>query len=119
MFRDHLGFIWIGTEFGLTRYDGREFTTYYHKVEDPNSLGENAIKDFTEDNDGALWLAIGASGVSKMEPFTKRFVNFKPNKEGTSVLSDRVRCIKTDQMNRVWIGLEDGVSVYDNNRKRF
>lgn len=119
VFRDHLGFIWIGTEFGLTRYDGREFTTYYHKVEDPNSLGENAIKDFTEDNDGALWLAIGASGVSKMEPFTKRFVNFKPNKEGTSVLSDRVRCIKTDQMNRVWIGLEDGVSVYDNNRKRF
>ena len=80
VYRDRLGFIWVGSEFGLTRYDGREFSTYYHKVNDSTSLGENSIKDITEDNDGAIWLAIGASGVSKMEMVTKKFVNYKPNK---------------------------------------
>lgn len=119
IYRDRLGFVWIGTEFGLTRYDGREFSTYYHRVGDTTSMGENSIKDITEDNDGALWLAIGASGVSRMEPMTKKFINFKPNKEGTSILSDRVKCIITDHHNRVWVGLEDGVSVYENHRKQF
>lgn len=119
VYRDRLGFIWVGSEFGLTRYDGREFSTYYHKVNDSTSLGENSIKDITEDNDGAIWLAIGASGVSRMEPTTKKFTNFKPNKQGTSVLSDNVKCIATDHLNNVWIGLDDGLSVYDNYRKKF
>lgn len=96
-----------------------EFSTYYHKVNDSTSLGENSIKDITEDNDGAIWLAIGASGVSRMEPTTKKFTNFKPNKQGTSVLSDNVKCIATDHLNNVWIGLDDGLSVYDNYRKKF
>lgn len=119
VYRDRLGFIWIGTEFGLTRYDGREFSTYYHQVNDSTSLGENSIKDITEDNDGSLWLAIGASGVSKMEMLTKKFINFKPNKQGTSVLSDNATCILADPANRVWVGLSDGISVYDNKLKRF
>ncbi|MGB4771012.1 MAG: two-component regulator propeller domain-containing protein [Chitinophagaceae bacterium] len=119
VYRDRLGFIWIGTEFGLTRYDGREFSTYYHKVNDSTSLGENSIKDITEDNDGAIWLAIGASGVSRMEMLTKKFVNYRPNKEGTSVLSDNATSILADGANRVWVGLSDGVSVYENAKRRF
>lgn len=119
VYRDRLGFIWIGTEFGLTQYDGREFSTYYHKVNDSTSLGENSIKDMTEDNDGALWLAIGASGVTRMEPSTKKFTNFKPNAEGTSILSDNVKCIVADHLNRIWIGLDDGISVYDNYLRKF
>ena len=58
VFRDNQGFVWIGTEFGLTRYDGRVFTTYYHKVGDSTSIAENTIKDITQDNSGALWIAI-------------------------------------------------------------
>ena len=119
VYRDRLGFIWVGSEFGLTRYDGREFSTYYHKVNDSTSLGENSIKDITEDNDGDIWLAIGASGVSKMEMVTKKFINYKPNKEGTSVLSDNATSILTDGANRVWVGLSDGISVYDNSKRRF
>jgi ligand-binding sensor domain-containing protein len=36
--QDRNGFMWIGTQEGLNRYDGHSFETYYHIEDDPNSL---------------------------------------------------------------------------------
>jgi ligand-binding sensor domain-containing protein len=54
VFQDKDGFLWIGTRYGLTRYDGKEFKTYFHHVDDPNSIGENFILDISQDKSGFL-----------------------------------------------------------------
>lgn len=119
VYRDRQGFIWVGTEFGLTRYNGSEFTTYYHRVGDTSSIAENSVRDITQDQNGTLWFAINTAGVSKLEPMSKKFRNYRPGKNGNSILSDSVVCILADRSNRVWIGLQKGISVYDNSSNRF
>lgn len=50
--QDRLGFIWIGTESGLFRYDGSGFTAYGRE----EGLPRLWVKALHEDNEGRLWV---------------------------------------------------------------
>lgn len=54
--QDHLGFIWLGTKDGLTRYDGYRFRVFKHDAADPMSIGNNFIRVLYEDADGLIWI---------------------------------------------------------------
>jgi len=41
--QDNKGFMWFGTQDGLNRYDGYQFTIYRHNPTDSNSLSHNEI----------------------------------------------------------------------------
>jgi hypothetical protein len=41
--QDRQGFMWFGTEGGLNKYDGYQFSVYKHDPDDPQSLSDNAI----------------------------------------------------------------------------
>lgn len=53
---DRHGFIWIGTENGLNRFDGYSFHQFTHQDGDSLSLESNYIRSLTVDNDGTLWI---------------------------------------------------------------
>ncbi len=55
--QDSQGFVWIGTEDGLNRFDGYSFRIYRHDPQDPNSLSSSSIRDLHADDDGLLWIA--------------------------------------------------------------
>ncbi len=57
---DRMGFLWIGTDDGLNRYDGYHFEVLRNKPGDLDSLSHNRIRGLCEDSDGILW--IGAHG---------------------------------------------------------
>ncbi len=59
IYRDVQGLVWIGTPYGLNRYDGYRVRTYYAKNSDSTSLLKNFIDDIQEDADGRLWLLHG------------------------------------------------------------
>ncbi|MDC3260237.1 hypothetical protein OAU66_01645, partial [bacterium] len=50
--QDKQGFIWIGTQDGLNKYDGYSFTTYYHDPEDSSSICDNFIRALEVDSVG-------------------------------------------------------------------
>ncbi len=54
--------MWIGTEGGLNKYDGYNFTVYQHDPYNPNSLSNNHVTDLYEDSDGMLWIATHGGG---------------------------------------------------------
>ena len=54
--QDSLGFVWIGTEDGLNRFDGYSFEIYRHDPQDPNSLSSSNILDLYADDNGLLWI---------------------------------------------------------------
>ena len=51
---DESGFIWIGTENGLNRYDGYNFYKFFHDNNDSLSLMSNYIRSLYSDEDGTL-----------------------------------------------------------------
>ncbi|HET9571045.1 MAG TPA: two-component regulator propeller domain-containing protein [Bacteroidales bacterium] len=57
--KDSYGFLWLGTEFGLNRYDGYNFKTYISKPNTPNSIPANNIVGIQEDGLKNLWIDYG------------------------------------------------------------
>ena len=49
MIQDSYGFIWIGTENGLNKFDGWTFTQYLHDAKDHNSINNIINKDLKKD----------------------------------------------------------------------
>ncbi len=58
--QDHLGYIWIGTNNGLSRFDGYEFVNFSPVPNDTNFLQLPLISSLYEDSNGDIW--IGAIG---------------------------------------------------------
>lgn len=54
--QDRKGFLWIGTESGLNRYDGYEFKVFKNNQNDPGSLPYNSIWSLYEDRAGYIWI---------------------------------------------------------------
>ena len=59
IFQDSKGFVWIATSYGLNRYDGYRFRTYYSDATDSTTLRNNYVDYIWEDMDGRLWLRQG------------------------------------------------------------
>ena len=54
--QDQQGFIWIGTQEGLNRYDGYEFKVYLKHTAEPNSLSNDWVWTVFADTAGRLWI---------------------------------------------------------------
>jgi signal transduction histidine kinase/ligand-binding sensor domain-containing protein len=112
IYEDSRGFLWIGSHFGLTRYDGREFRNFYHHVDDPSTLGDNIINAIDEDSKGNLWMALYNTGFCKMNPLNSRFTNYRSEGSGT-LINEKVEALIVDRKDRVWLGTEEGISIFD------
>jgi signal transduction histidine kinase/ligand-binding sensor domain-containing protein len=55
------GYLWVGTQAGLARFDGVSFTTFDHT--NTPSLNRDFISDLVEDSQGTLWIATRNGGV--------------------------------------------------------
>lgn len=71
--QDARGFLWIGTEDGLNRYDGRRLVTYRHRPDDPASLPSNAVMGLCAARDGALWVLLYDGYLCRYDPHTDSF----------------------------------------------
>lgn len=54
--QDKAGYVWIGTEYGLNRFDGYRFTNYLHKRNDATSLMDNIVVSMFVDKEGNLFV---------------------------------------------------------------
>ncbi len=65
--QDKRGFIWIGTDDGLNRYDGSHFTIWRNIPGSTSSISGNIITDLLEDEDQVLWMATADGGLTKYD----------------------------------------------------
>lgn len=54
--QDNQGFLWFGTRYGLSKYDGESFQNYNYNSEDIHSLSHNRITNLVLDNQGRIWV---------------------------------------------------------------
>lgn len=104
LFQDSKGFLWVGTEHGLSRFNGREFQNF--SIED--GLENDYIDDIWEDDAGNTWIAVFKGGLSLFA--NGRFKSIKP-KDG--MLSDIVYAVAGDHEGNLWLGTYTGVCKFD------
>lgn len=63
--QDSDGFLWVGTEDGLNRFDGYEFKIYRNNPSDSTSLIKNSILQIYEDSRGGLWVSTANGGLHR------------------------------------------------------
>ena len=113
MLQDSQGFMWIGTENGLNRYDGNSVVRYFHDPQSEDSLDNDYVWDLAEDAHGNLWLATNSSAPQRWLRAENRFVSVPlddiPDQSGSGISS-----IETAPNGGIWIGTtENGVYIAD------
>ena len=119
--QDQFGFVWLGTQEGLNRYDGYEFAVYKHDPYDKNSLSDNWITVLFVDRDGYLWVGTNAGGLNLFDPQNNRFIRYQHKPEDPNSISDnRIMTIYQDRAGAIWVGtMSGGLNRYDKTNNRF
>ncbi|MEZ4885119.1 MAG: two-component regulator propeller domain-containing protein [Chitinophagales bacterium] len=90
---------------------------HYTAFDKDNSLSTNYIETIFEDqlNQGIIWVGTMVGGLNKLTPITKRFksIHLKERPFNQWVENSAVFCTFKDQKDRIWMGTEDGLLVYD------
>ncbi|MCP4218857.1 MAG: hypothetical protein GY765_29765 [bacterium] len=105
IFPDSRGYLWCGTENGLSRFDGAVFRHFQVK----DGLLNDYIMDIAEDDNGDLWVC------------TKEGVSFYNRQEGTwrnytvkdGLAHNNVFAVANDPGGRLWFGTQEGVNTFD------
>ncbi len=121
VFQDKKGFIWIGTNNGLNKFDGYIFTNYHSNPPDSTSLSNDIIVCITEDASETLWIATKGGGINKFDRNTGKFFSYKNNKSDPNSISENtITSLCCDETGNIWIGTQNsGLNKYDINKKKF
>ncbi len=98
--QDSFGFLWVGTDDGLNRFDGYEFRIYRNIENDSASLLRNKVQSVFEDSKGRLWVSTLNSGLHLYDRSRDAFVRVAE----FSFSHCQVMRIIEDRLHDVWIG---------------
>jgi PAS domain S-box-containing protein len=96
--QDKFGFIWIGTDDGLNRYDGYNFLTYKHNPKDTSSIDHSSIRALLVDSKGNLWIGT-ANGLNLYDRQNDRFIHISKFPKNITIKS-----IAEDEQHNLWVG---------------
>lgn len=119
IFEDKLGFIWIGTDDGLNRYDGYEFMVFRNSPLNLKSLSNNSVNSIIEDNNGNLWVGTD-QGLNLLDGSTGEFkVHRFDFHNPSSLSSNTVWCMALDGTGNLWVGTANGLNRYNHTDSTF
>jgi diguanylate cyclase (GGDEF)-like protein len=114
------GFLWIGTQNGLLRFDGYRFRRFRHQDNDPHSLAGDFIFSLAVDRTGKVWVGHQVDGVSVLDPATERFTHYRHDPEAkTGIGPGNIYAIAVDRGGSVFVAADDGLVRFDAARKTF
>ena len=107
---DQQGYLWIGTEDGLNRYDGYEFKTFKYISGDPKSISSSWINCILIDSLDNLWIGTN-DGLNYFDKKTELFHRYYHTGTNTSSLSDNfITSLSLDRKGRLWVGTQNGLN---------
>ncbi len=113
MVQDAYGYLWIGTESGLCRYNGYEFLVFKNEAENPQSLSNNYLNALAAFPNGDIIVGTDGSGLDWFNRESGTFTHFR--KEVQCEADDRSNYIYSllCAKNALYVGTANGIFVYD------
>jgi len=117
---DSRGFIWLGSQDGLNRYDGYNYKIYRYDEKDSNSLQSNFVYCIFEDSDSILWIGCNNGGLAQYNREKDNFTTFLFDSiHKKTIGNNSVRGIIEDNEGFLWIATNIGVNRFDKKTRTF
>ncbi len=104
--------MWLGTQYGLCRYDGNNIRTYFHRRNDPASLGGNFIWSTYSAKDGVIWVS-NDGFLSKYQYPTDDFKNYPVP------FNAAIDKIEEDESGTLWLTSTSGLMSFNQQSEEF
>ncbi len=111
--QDSRGFLWVGTQDGLNRYDGYSFETYRHDPHDEYSISSNFIQTIVEDSRGNIWVGTQA-GLNVFDNIGNNFQTFQSDRSNSrSISNNNIHSVYEDSDNNLWVKTANTIEKFD------
>ena len=118
--QDRNGYIWVGTQDGLNRFDGYTFKVFRNNPKDSTSLSDNFIRSLKEDSKGNLWVGTNEGGLNLYDSKTESFKHFiHSSSDSKSISQNTVWAITESSNGKLWIGTNKGLDLFDPKTRKF
>ncbi|TYP98192.1 signal transduction histidine kinase [Tenacibaculum adriaticum] len=113
--QDHYGFIWIGTSgTGLYKFDGIDYISYKHRLQDTTSLSSSRIECSYLDSKNRLWVGT-ENGLNLYNRELDQFLRIVID----SINTQHILSLEEDSSNNLLIGTNNGLGLFKLNLNTF
>jgi diguanylate cyclase (GGDEF)-like protein len=111
MAEDGAGFLWVGTQSGLARWDGYQLRTFSPNPNIPGSLPDGYVTALHTDDQGRLWIGTNSTGLALHDRDSDRFIAYPAGAKGLSHVS--VTAIVDGDAHTLWVATLGGLDHLD------
>lgn len=111
--QDDEGWIWMGTSFGVVRFDGYNFQKFDLKTPESDILGQSLIRTIIQDQQGNIWIGTENRGIFVYKRKNYELHRLIRTDRYDGLCSNSVWSIVEDNNGKFWIGTERGLNQYD------
>ena len=115
--QDSKGYIWVGTENGLSRFNGHVFTTFKHKQNDNHSIPHNRIFDICSDLEGKTWIAT-SYGLAVYNEYSNNFIRISAENGYSNLPNNYVRNVTCDSQGTIWFSNPSAICCISKQSKK-
>ncbi len=110
--QDSQGFMWIGTDGGVCRYDGSQFITFA-RGKDSADISQGSVWTVCGDSNGVLWAGT-MNGLNRYDP-TTRFIRkyYHSDSDSSSLSNSNIHSLFVDRMGTLWVGTVSGLNEFN------
>ncbi len=117
--QDSYGYIWIGTQGGLQRYDGYRFVTYVADFHNPDALQTDWISTLFEDSRHRFWVGTDKGSAYTLNRNTGKFYNYNLHASGEKNFIKNAWQFCEDGRGDVWVAASSGLFKLNQQTNKF
>ena len=107
---DAQGFLWIGTQNGLARWDGQRFRIF-NSGGGPGAMPDSQIECLLTDREGRFWIGTASGGLALYDRGVGAFKTYTAGPKGLNHAA--VHALADAPGGRLWVGTEAGLNLLD------
>ncbi len=105
LLKDQRGYVWLGTQNGLNRFDGHQFVHYHHQPFQAHTLSNDYILSLAENRQHQLWIGT-RQGLNQLDLSTGLFTRIGESEHSYKITS---KALAIDPQGFVWVGTTNGL----------
>ncbi len=118
--QDTNGFLWVGTQGGLARYDGYRFRNILPDPSNPEALPDGYVRMLLPGRHGDLWIGSSSSGLVRYDALSQTFRTWFPDPAGhAGPRSAEINALAGGPGGTLWVGGDAGLDRFDPAHGRF